>query len=148
NVQLYGGFDPDNGIDDLTDARILPDVSSGEAGGTVLAGDDAYHVVISASPVGEARLDGFTITGGKADGSETITVNTESIGPLSGGGMYIDDSSPTLTNVSISGNQAYFSGGGLFNIDASPTLRNVSIRANVVTGVTGNGGGIYNRASA
>src|SRR5690606_35920092 len=103
---------------------------------------------ISASPVGEARLDGFTITGGKADGSETITVNTESIGPLSGGGMYIDDSSPTLTNVSISGNQAYFSGGGLFNIDASPTLRNVSIRANVVTGVTGNGGGTYNRASA
>src|SRR5690606_11311305 len=64
NVQLYGGFDPDNGIDDLTDERRLPDVSSGEAGGTVLAGDDAYHVVISASPVGEARLDGFTITGG------------------------------------------------------------------------------------
>ncbi|PPK99901.1 MBG domain-containing protein [Parapedobacter indicus] len=148
NVRLYGGFDPDNGTDDLTDERLLPDVSSGEAGGTILAGDNAYHVVISAKPVGEARLDGFTITEGNAEGSASIGVYTESINPVRGGGMYIADSSPTLANVSIRGNAAYDSGGGLYLIDASPKLVNVVISGNVVTGANSYGGGMDNNASS
>ena len=148
NVQLYGGFDPDNGIDDLTDERLLPDVSSGESEGTVLAGDNAYHVVISAKPVGEARLDGFSITGGNAEGSAFIGVNSKSISPRRGGGMYMDNSSPTLANVGIHDNVAYDSGGGLYHVNASPKLVHVSINDNVVTGSNSYGGGVDNDASS
>ncbi|MFN2184105.1 MAG: beta strand repeat-containing protein [Anaerolineae bacterium] len=60
-----------------------------------------------------------------------------------GGGMYIDDSNPTLTNVSFVGNQAgdgiSGSGGGLWNDEGSPTLVDVLFSGNAATQ---NGGGM------
>src|SRR5690606_20945420 len=86
NVQLYGGFDPENGIEHLDDARILPNHlgGSGESLGTILNGDvgttndhsdNTYHVVISSGDVGKAGLNGLTISAGNADGEEDIVVN-------------------------------------------------------------------------
>lgn len=50
-VSLYGGFDPDNGITDLTHTRILPNLTLNELGGeikgTVLSGDYKNDDVIS-----------------------------------------------------------------------------------------------------
>lgn len=76
-----------------------------------------------------AVLDGFTITGGN---------NT-----LQGGGIYNNQSSPTLTNLTIRDNNAADQGGGVYNYNnSSPTLSNVMISGNEIS--TNAGGGIYN----
>jgi hypothetical protein len=47
-----------------------------------------------------------------------------------GGGMYNYSSSPVLTNVTISGNRANSVGGGMENYDSSPSIRNSVIWGN------------------
>src|SRR5690625_3393332 len=190
NVQLYGGFDPSNNITELAHARILP--TSGSAG-TVLSGDvngddvvtgsgstlaitnnseNNYQVVVIIGNVGTALLDGFSITGGNASITATLTTNGinfdrhYSVGMLNwtssqtvanvilsgnsarynGGGMYNRDSSyPTLTNVTLSRNIAGYNGGGMNNFNSSPTLINVTLSGNTTTY---DGGGLYNKDSS
>lgn len=158
DVQLYGGFDPANGIETLEDARILPN-RNGLGGGSVLSGDflgndnadnfanhmeNAYHVVIGSGEVGTARVDGFVVTGGHADGADPIIVNGENIRRQQGGGMYNHFSSPTLTRISIRNNAAEW-GGGMYVNESSPTLTHVSIRDNEAYTW---GGGIYSLESS
>ncbi|MCJ7696292.1 MAG: hypothetical protein MUO40_12840, partial [Anaerolineaceae bacterium] len=58
-----------------------------------------------------------------------------------GGGLYNNNSSPTLTNVTFSGNTASNDGGGIYNTtNSSPTLINVTISNNSAP----SGGGISN----
>ncbi|MHC4158299.1 MAG: outer membrane protein assembly factor BamB family protein [Planctomycetota bacterium] len=71
-------------------------------------------------------LSGFTIKGGSA---------------LLGGGIYCEDSRPTLINCEISGNTAEDAGGGIYcKWNSSPTLTHCIISGNTTEG---NGGGIY-----
>ncbi|SEL85225.1 MBG domain-containing protein [Parapedobacter koreensis] len=155
NVQLYGGFDPDNGITELSHNRILPEGVEGSAvDGTVLSGDlgtqddnsdNARHVVISAGNVGDALLDGFAIADGHANGGANITVNGQTIPQNLGGGIFNKNSSPTLTNISIHGNMAS-NGGGMYNIDSSsPILVNAIIRENTASG---SGSGVFNNTGS
>ena len=67
-----------------------------------IQGDNAYHVVTGSGTDATAVLDGFTITAGQANGAAPH--NT-------GGGMYSSSSSPTLTNVTFSGNSAHTAAG-------------------------------------
>jgi len=142
NVQIYGGFDPDNGIEDLDDGRILP--VSGTEGtvlkGTTPGGQKVYHVVLSVDNVGKALLDGLTITGGNANGGGSITVNGTLISQSYGAGTYNVSSSPTLTNVAISENSTTGYGGGVYNDYSSPALTNVTISGNNAN----SGGGMDN----
>ncbi|MCX2682066.1 T9SS type A sorting domain-containing protein [Galbibacter sp. EGI 63066] len=152
NVQLYGGFDPDNGIDDLTDNRIVPSSTEGAGGGSILSGDlgtdgdnsdNAYHVLIAANDVGNALVDGFTLSGGNANGNNNnFFVNGENINKQQGGGIHKNSSSLSLTNMNISENRANFDGGGIYNRGTGTFfLTNVAIfgnRANL------DGGGIAN----
>jgi hypothetical protein len=78
--------------------------------------DNSYHVVTGSGVDAGAVLDGFTIRGGNADG----VVYPQ----YGGGGIYSADSSPTLTNVTFSGNTASNRGGGMFNWAGNPTLHN------------------------
>jgi len=74
---------------------------------------------------GEAVVEGFTITHGSAS---------------SGGGMFIRDASPTVTNCTFRVNSAGDFGGGIYNDDASnPTLIDCTFSGNSAY----NGGGIY-----
>ncbi|TSA24529.1 PKD domain-containing protein [bacterium] len=57
-----------------------------------------------------------------------------------GGGIYCDDSSPSLTNVNIMGNSAAYKGGGIYCGDSSPSLTNVTITENSASNY---GGGIH-----
>jgi hypothetical protein len=61
-----------------------------------------------------------------------------------GGGVTISSGSPTLTNVTISGNWARHFGGGMYNTGSSPVLTNVTISSN---SVSAHGGGMYNTGS-
>ncbi len=145
NVQLYGGFDPANGIDDLTKTRIYGNngtILSGNIGNVTRNDDNVYHVVIATGPLGSALLNGFSVKDGYSYVGADITVNGELVKRPHGAGIYIQKSSPVLTNVIISGNEAYDNGGGIYNQNrSSPILTNVTITGNIAYYY---GGGIYN----
>jgi hypothetical protein len=145
NIAIYGGFAGNEANRDDRDWQTNITVLSGDIDGNDtntdgnniaetwndIHGSNAYHVVTGTD---DAILDGVTITAGQADGSSP---------DKSGGGMYNDTSSPTLSNITFRGNQAYFSGGGMCNIaSSSPTLTNVTFRGNQVYS---RGGGMYNQ---
>ena len=132
-VAIYGGFDgtetsrEQRNPDPVTNGTII----SGDIGVAGDASDNRYHVVTGSSTDSTAILDGFTITGGNADGTNPYSL---------GGGMYISDGSPTLRNLIISGNTATGAGGGIYNWGGSPTLTNVTFSGNWAY----SGGGMYN----
>jgi len=98
---------------------------------------NTYHVVTSVSVDNTAKLDGFTISLGNANGG-----NVSSSARHVGGGMYNHtSSSPSLTNITISNNSASFGGGGMYNhTSSSPTLTNVTFSDNSAD----EAGGMYN----
>ncbi len=69
-------------------------------------------------------------------GNTLISSNRSIYG--SGGGMYCDDSDPTITNVEFSGNAASGSGGAIGCNASSPILENVTMTGNS----SGSGGGL------
>ena len=69
-----------------------------------------------------AVLDGYTITAGNANGEDDNRF---------GGGMYIYDGSPTLTNLTFTSNAALYH-GGISNKNGSPVLTNCVFIGNVV----------------
>jgi hypothetical protein len=69
----------------------------------------------------------------------TFSSNTAGDG---GGGMYNENSSPTLTNITFTGNSAAY-GGGMYNLISSPTLTNITFSGNSISYSDG-GGGMYN----
>jgi PKD repeat protein len=100
---------------------------------TVINGNGSESVVHFVN--GETRdavLKGFTLTNGYAGGAW----------PDNGGGaIYINDSSPFLKNLVLSGNTATW-GGAIFciNSNANPKFENTIIRDNIAND---SGGGIY-----
>jgi len=96
-------------------------------GSTARSGQPAYHVVVGAN---NATLDGFTVTGGSANGTGS---------KRRGGGMYNYYSSPTVTNCIFEDNSAD-SGGGMYNSYSSPTVTNCIFEDNSAD----SGGGMNN----
>jgi predicted outer membrane repeat protein len=152
-VALYGGFDPDSSADQFEerDWEAFPTVLSGDvdgndttdANGVVttthsIAGNNSLHVVTASVQDSTAVLDGFTITGGNANGFD--------LSDECGGGMYNEHLSRlTLTNVTFSGNTAAYRGGGMYNEHLSIlALSNVTFSNNTAT----LGGGMSNSSSS
>ncbi len=80
---------------------------------------------------------GLTITNGYVDASSSSDPNRW------GGGVFCWDSSPTLTNCTISGNSACEGGGVFCYYYSSPTLTDCTISGNSATGSYGTGGGVH-----
>src|SRR5690606_3972508 len=141
NVQLYGGFDPLAEIRDLDDERIFGSLDSLQ-NGTILSGDfnqndlfnsqanhseNALHVTIVAGDLENAKLDGFTITGGHATGGTTrSTVFGRTFFPFNGGGTYISSSALNFSNI-IWVNNFGQSGGGVYIGPSEPNTPNTPI---------------------
>jgi hypothetical protein len=135
-MAVYGGF---AGVETLLVQRnpaANPTILSGEIGAAGNT-DNSYHVVVGSGTSTTARLDGFTITAGNAAGA--AWPNT------AGGGMYNASGSPSLANLTFSGNLAAESGGGMANQASSPTLTSVTFSAN--SAIAG-GGGMYNYSAS
>jgi predicted outer membrane repeat protein len=150
-LAVYGGF---AGVGSLRDAAAYRTVLSGDIDNndsgtngidtdtTQIAGNNSYHVVVIdgttvLGPVGVGTiLDGFTITGGKADDASGA-----------GGGVFCNGNggtcSPTLRNLVFSGNLAVGHGGALYAGGeggvSSPTITNSTFRGNSAA----DGGAIY-----
>jgi hypothetical protein len=147
-VKVYGGFIGTESDVDERDWKNNPSILSGgllknddETDPTTLE-DNTYHVVLFANDAGNALIDGFTITGGYANGSGSrpIKVNDIDIFNGRGGGLYVKYSSPILSNLTVIENKANF-GGGIFINFASPNTINITVTKNIAYN---SGGGAYN----
>ncbi len=133
-VSLYGGFAGNETIRSNRDWASRVTLLSGDIGAEGDSSDNCYHVVTTSGTDDTPVLDGFTISGGNANGSYPR---------YWGGGMFIDSSSPTLTHCTFSNNSATQSGRGIYTRDSSPTLTNCTFSNNSAS----SGGGIYTASS-
>ena len=131
-VAIYGGFAGTETSLAERDWETNLTTLSGEIGVQDDAADNSYHVVTANSANTATILDGFTISGGNANG---VTVQGQ------GGGMRISFADIILSNITFSSNSANF-GGGLYSINSNPTLMNVNFYGNF-GGLDGCGGGMY-----
>jgi hypothetical protein len=158
-VGLYGGFAGSETLRGARDVKKNVTILSGDIGTVGSAADNSYHVVTG---VTGATIDGFTITGGNADGSdqsangggmfndETATPTVANCtfranGATLGGGMFNNNASPTVTSCTFTDNTATGDGGGMYNVGGTPTVANSSFTGNRASQ---NGGGMYNYASS
>jgi len=126
-------------------------IGESESGVILAAGNHSPISVMKFINIDHATISNLTLTGGNAsDGggvhctnssptltNVTITGNYAHGG--SGGGLRCTNSSPILTNVTISGNGCSYSGGGICCLSSHPILNNVTITGN---SASTNGGGI------
>ncbi len=138
-VAIYGGFagtETQLGQRDwAANVTTLSGDLNGDDVGFTNNGENSRIVVRGESGTNNtAVLDGFTIRGGNADACSDCQ----------GGGMYNNNSSPTLANLTFTFNTASTSGGGMANYNSSnPTLTNVTFAGNT-TADGYSGGGMYN----
>ncbi|WP_300671995.1 choice-of-anchor U domain-containing protein [Desulfoluna sp.] len=164
-VSIYGGFSGDEdpatfniiNRDFISNATVL----SGDIGAEGDDTDNCYHVFYHSGDLSldeTAVLDGFTVTGGKADGDNVRSEGGGMYNVLSspiirnctfvdnyaveGGGMHNVSSSPVLTNCIFVGNSALEGGGGMCGLSSSSVLTNCLFSDNTVS--YGYGGGMYN----
>ena len=139
-VAIYGGFaGNETAISQRTDFRaggVNETILSGDLNGDdVVTGagatlsfshndENCYHVFYHPGSEGlnyTAILDGFSITGGNANGTDPFNC---------GGGFYNQSASITLNNVFIYNNFCSLLGGAIGNIGSSPLITNFSMRYN------------------
>ncbi len=132
-VAIFGGFDGTEGALSQRDWSSHITILSGEYSGPTT---DYYNVVYTNQTGPTAVLDGFTITGGYANGTASGFVN--------GGGILVEDASPTLSHLIIKNNHADALGGGIYITGNShPSLRNLTIYNNTAY----DGAGVYSDAT-
>lgn len=159
-VSLFGGFD---GTETSRDQRNVSDnVSkiSGKIGTQTDGSEDSIHVVVGSYVDATAVLDGFTIEGGSADsgtdeysqggglfitdGSPTISnVTFADNQGYSGAAVYITggNSQPTFTECNFTGNAAFYDGGAIFCDRSSPMFLQCEFTLNYA--LDGQGGGVF-----
>ena len=138
-VALYGGFAGGETSLAQRDPAAHSTVLSGNIDNTGENSDNSYHVVVGSGTNNSAILDGFTVTGGHANGTSPND---------KGGGMYNHQGSPSIGNVTFENNSATFDGGmynggdsGASGIGSFPVLRNVVFHENTAD----EGGGMENQ---
>ena len=144
-VEIYGGFANSLTGTDTTnrDPETYKTILSGDIAGddidnngdgiindtNDIQGTNNKNVVIGENLDNTTIFDGFYITAGKTNSQ--------------GGGMYLNNSSPVITNIIFRGNSAAYGGGMNNNNSSSSILDNV-----IFIGNSANyGGGMYNYSS-
>jgi len=147
-VRVYGGFSGAETLRSERDFEGHETILSCEIGNPGTTTDNCYHVVnVGASFWVGAMLNGFTVTGGRADGAGpdslgggvlaqgggAVLANIVFIGNyagLSGGGVYAGGGFLPVYNSGFYGNQAAISGGGYDGSAAGQALANCIFTAN------------------
>lgn len=138
-VKVYGGFAGNESSDynlDNRDFVINNTILSGDLGSDTYV----YHVFrhINLSLTSTATLDGFTITGGKADGSGD---DTKGGGMINQGSSSANGSNPTIKNCVFNNNSAT-QGGAIYNSRyCSPAISYSTFSSNTASS---QGGAVFN----
>ena len=138
NMAIYGGFAGNETQLSQRNWRLHSTIISGDIGAPNIIADNSYNIIRNDNNGlnATAILDGFTISGGNANGGTYI------IGR--GGGIYNFASSPTIVNCQFLGNNTGSYGGAMFNEASTAKVIN-----SVFMGNTGQyGGGLYNESAA
>ena len=172
-VKIYGGFPavPEDGVNYIeinpttgvmvTDTRKSLDDATPNL--SVLSGDlnkdgqlgagDAYHVVVSAglryyqtetATNRNARLDGFVIRGGNANGSNLVTINGENISQSVGGGVVNYGSGLVMRKMIFENNSAAQRGGAIYSSNSTVLVANATFFSNQ----SSEGGAVANDANS
>ncbi len=144
-------------------------ILSGDIGTPGDNSDNSFHVVLADGVGSDTLFDGFTVTGGNADGNSNprnngggmlntngaaltisncifrgnATSNETDLYAPGGGGMYNVDSDVVVTDCIFKGNSAGW-GGGMLNSTSDPTVINCIFSGNTAEQL---GGGMSNNAS-
>jgi PKD repeat protein len=121
-TSVYGGF---LGFETQLNQRNPQTNQTIISGTTARAGNPARHVVIGAN---NTRLDGFTITGGRA-------VPGNGSGSDQGGGLLLSGVSPIIANCRFEDNRAGSAGGAISMDSGLPLISNCSFSSNLVQNV-------------
>ena len=141
-VAVYGGFNGTETARSQRDPSVNVTMLSGDIGTVGVIADNAYQVVRIVGDLADVYvLDGFTVTSGNSNGSSGH-----------GGGIYIQNASPYLGNLTITTNIASANGAGVYVTSlssvrasySSPSLANVVISNNTAA----RGGGLYTQNSS
>ena len=142
NMKIYGGFaGTETQLSQrnwVTNKTILSGDFNGDdvvtVSGTTLTfsnnSENAYHVFITANLTNAALIDGFTIQGGNANMSSSISYVGRLFDRNGGGGLYNLNSSPTLNNLTLLNNTS-LGGGGINNQNSAPIISNSIIKYNL-----------------
>jgi hypothetical protein len=146
DVAVYGGFAGTETA--LTQRNVITNVTilSGDIGTAGNTSDNCYHVVLSVGNTAATILDGFTIQGGNANGTGTLSYGG-GVSQGSGGGIACFFSSNVrIANCIIRNNSTGNNGAGLYCSNSSrPDLSHCSFLTNAATN---SGGGIGCEASS
>ena len=114
----YGAGDPD-----MRNIPLYESVLSGDIGVPAVTDDNSYHVVTADGTDATALLEGFTISGGNADGPSPDN---------GGGGMQNLGGRPTVRACTFAENIGYMMGGAMQNKGGSnPRLEDCTFIGNV-----------------
>jgi hypothetical protein len=148
-VKIYGGF---NVLNASTQVSSVPAFgTTGRQGVSILSGDvdnnsimdngNAYHVVMAAGDMGDALLDGFTVTGGYSDNNQNhISINGRDFERRQGAGIAVDGTM-TFSNIIVTYNTANYGGGGIY-LRGLPSEGSTFTNTVVANNTSGFGGGI------
>ena len=124
-VGIYGGFAGTEGSRTERNPAANVTVLSGDIGTAGNSSDNSFHVVTADSTVtSSAVLDGFTITGGMADGSTPDD---------RGAGILLATASPTIAHCLFTGNAASSRGGAVRADGGSAAFTDCAFSGNSAT---------------
>ncbi|WP_236980431.1 choice-of-anchor Q domain-containing protein, partial [Membranihabitans maritimus] len=144
SVVLLGGFPMGGGLLSERNSTCYETVLSGDIGSVGDHSDNSYHVIVTRSVSKATIVDGFTITGGNADGDDSE--NTRGGGWLNSRLLGIM-ASPTIQNCVFIENSALTAGGALYNLGAGRGVSSPELINCVLSGNTAKeGGAIYSNS--
>jgi hypothetical protein len=140
-VGVYGGFIGTETLRSQRDSAVNVTTLSGDIGSVGSSNDNSFHVVTAEATVTSSGvLDGFTISGGQADGDPAQNQNR-------GAGIWINAGSPTLARLLVTANFALAQGAGMRITSGSAILLNSTFLSNTVgfnvDTFTNGGGGVF-----
>ena len=144
-VKLYGGF-PAEGNPGMAQRNWETHITtlSGNIGDPRQEIDNVYHVVMALNLVAKTLMDGFVISGGRADDIEaTVSAKGSSFKHGFGGGIFCHKASLVLQNIIFQHNYAIY-GGAMLNDQSESSLYRVTFKENTADK---NGGGMNSMKS-
>lgn len=134
-VKLYGGFAGTERYLSERNLSVNETILSGDVGTPGENIDNSYHVVRmedydDGTTPENTVLDGFTMSGGRADGGGTQEGDHEKIG----GGLYLrDGGAPAIRNCTFRNNLAHTGGAAAYVNQSTLEFSNCTFENNVIT---------------